>query len=141
MDNIRSTAKSLDGTFWIGNRDDSVYGIFMPDTSLYTNTDMPYRLTFRVYNSGYFVNADTFGYPGGIKLDGTLEILDGIHGSIQDRDTIFWNNGDVWNRVSDIPRPRLNGGALKTHMDINESSWLNSKINSAYPTWSQFPGM
>ena len=140
METVRTILNSVKNSYWIGNRSDTVYAIFVNDESLYTNTMLPYRLTYRLYNSGRYAIADSYYYNGGIDLNGNLVILDDTIGTLNGN-TIRWNNGDVWNRVSDVPRPRLNGGALKTHMDINESSWLNDKINKAYPTWSQFPGM
>ena len=90
MQNIKNTARALDGTFWTGNSNDSVYGIFQLDESLYTNTNMPYRLTFKVYKSGYYANTNTANYDGGIMMDGTLQILDGVNGTINGN-TIAWN--------------------------------------------------
>ena len=77
MQNVKNMAKALDGTYWIGNSDDTVYGIFQFDESLYTNTGMPYRLTFKEYKSGYYADTNTATYDGGIMMDGTLQILNG----------------------------------------------------------------
>jgi hypothetical protein len=141
MQNIKNTARALDSTFWIGNKNDAVYGIFQTDQSLYTNTDIPYRLTFMEYNSGLFVNADTYSYAGGILLDGTLQISGGINGSLQNPNTIFWNNGDVWNRVSDIPKPSTSYTESRNKIDERESSWLNNIINNTYKmSWNYYPG-
>jgi len=141
MEKVLDILRAVDGTYWTGNSNDSVYGIFQPDTMLYSNTEMPFRLTFRVYTSGYFATADTYGYPGGVMLDGNLQILDGLIGTFEDRNTIVWNNGEVWKRVMNVPNVRLNGNDLRDQMDENESRWLNSRINNTYKTWSQFNGM
>ncbi len=141
MQDIKNTANFLDGSFWIGNRDDTVYGIFQPDKSLYVNTHMAYRLVFRSYNSGYFVNADSFSHLGGINLDGTIEILDDTKGTMTDINTIVWNNGDVWRRVSNVPINTLDTTDIRNNIDERESSWLNGIINKVYKTtWSLYPG-
>ena len=101
---------------------------------------LPYRLTYRVYNSGHYAIADSFYYDGGIALDGRLVILDDTYGTLNGN-TIRWNNGDVWNRVSDLPQPRMNGTELQGAMDERESSWLNERMRASYPFFSQFTGM
>jgi hypothetical protein len=141
MQNIKNNARALDSTFWIGNKNDTVYGIFQNDKSLYPNTDIPYRLTFIEYNSGLFVNANAYTYPGGILLNGTLQISGGINGTMQNSNTIFWNNGDVWNRVSEVPKPTTNYTDIRNKIDERESAWLNNKINNTYKTsWNYYPG-
>jgi len=141
MENVRTIFSSVKDSYWIGNRNDTVYGIFTPDETLYTNTQVPYRLTFRAYNAGRYAVADSFWYNGGVMLDGRLVILDGVYGVLEDNNVIRWNNGDVWNRVSEVPQTRLNGVELQNAMDETESAWLNSRINSTYPYYSQFQGM
>jgi len=141
METVRSILNSIKDSYWIGNRSDTVYGIFINDESLYTNTMLPYRLTYRVYNSGRYAIADSFWYDGGVSLDGRLVILDDTYGTLQGNNTIRWNNGDVWNRVSDVPQPRMNGTELQGAMDERESTWLNEKMRATYPYYSQFNGM
>jgi len=140
MQNIKNTAKSLDGTFWTGNSDDSVYGIFQTDESLYTNTGMPYRLTFKVYKTGYYANTNTATYNGGIMLDGQLQIVDGIFGKINGS-TIYWSNGDVWNLVRNVPQPTFNTQNLINKRDETESAFLNKRLNDTYRvSWNLYPG-
>ncbi len=139
MQNIKNTARALDGTFWTGNSNDSVYGIFQLDESLYTNTNMPYRLTFKVYKSGYYANTNTANYDGGIMMDGTLQILDGVNGTIKGN-TIYWTSGDVWNRVIDVPKPVYNDNLINKR-DETESAWLNKRMNDTYKvSWNLYPG-
>ena len=140
METVRTILNSVKDSYWIGNRSDAVYGIFVNDESLYTNTMLPYRLTYRVYNAGRYAIADSFWYDGGIALDGRLVILDDTYGTL-DGNTIRWNNGDVWNRVSEVPQPRMNGTELQGAMDERESAWLNERIRATYPYFSQFQGM
>lgn len=140
METVRTILNSVKDSYWIGNRNDTVYGIFVNDESLYTNTMLPYRLTYRVYNAGRYAIADSFWYDGGVSLDGRLVILDDIIGTLEGN-TIRWSNGDIWNRVSDVPQSRLNGTELQGAMDERESAWLNEKMRSAYPYYSQFNGM
>jgi len=140
METVRTILNSVKDSYWIGNRNDTVYGIFVNDESLYTNTMLPYRLTYRVYNAGRYAIADSFWYDGGVSLDGRLVILDDIIGTLEGN-TIRWSNGDIWNRVSDLPQSRLNGTELQGAMDERESAWLNEKMRSAYPYYSQFNGM
>jgi hypothetical protein len=140
METVRTILNSVKDSYWIGNRSDTVYGIFINDESLYTNTMLPYRLTYRVYNSGRYAIADSFWYDGGVSLDGRLVILDDTYGTLQGN-TIRWNNGDIWNRVSDVPQPRMNGTELQNAMDERESSWLNERMRATYPYFSQFNGM
>ena len=140
METVRTILNSVKDSYWIGNRNDTVYGIFVNDESLYTNTMLPYRLTYRVYNAGRYAIADSFWYDGGVSLDGRLVILDDIIGTLEGN-TIRWSNGDIWNRVSDLPQSRLNGTELQGAMDEKESAWLNEKMRSAYPYYSQFNGM
>jgi len=140
METVRTILNSVKDSYWIGNRTDTVYGIFVNDETLYTNTMLPYRLTYRVYNSGRYAIADSFYYDGGISLDGNLVILDDTVGTLEGN-TIRWNNGDIWNRVSDVPQPRMNGIELQDAMDERESAWLNERITRAYPFFSQFQGM
>jgi len=141
METVRTILNSVKDSYWIGNRSDTVYGIFVNDESLYTNTMLPYRLTYRVYNAGRYAIADSFWYDGGVSLDGRLVILDDTYGTLQGNNTIRWNNGDVWNRVSDVPQPRMNGTELQGAMDERESSWLNERMRATYPYFSQFNGM
>lgn len=141
MENVRTIVNSVKDSYWIGNRNDTVYGIFVPDETLYTNVDVPYRLTIRAYNSGRYAVADSFWYDGGVMLDGRLVILDGVYGTLEGRNVIRWNNGDVWGRVTDVPQPRLNGVELQNSMDERESAWLNERMRSVYPYYSQFQGM
>jgi hypothetical protein len=139
MQNIKNTARALDGTFWTGNSNDSVYGIFQSDQSLYTNTNMPYRLTFKVYKSGYYANTNTATYDGGIMMDGTLQILDGVNGTINGN-TIYWTSGDVWNKVTDVPKPVFNPNLINKR-DETESAWLNKRMNDTYKvSWNLYPG-
>jgi len=139
MQNIKNTARALDGTFWTGNSNDSVYGIFQSDESLYTNTNMPYRLTFKVYKSGYYSNTNTSTYEGGIMMDGTLKILDGVNGTINGN-TIYWTSGDVWNKVIDVPKPVYNPNLINKR-DETESAWLNKRMNDTYRvSWNLYPG-
>jgi hypothetical protein len=140
METVRTILNSVKDSYWIGNRSDAVYAIFVNDESLYTNTMLPYRLTYRVYNSGRYAIADSFWYDGGIALDGRLVILDDTIGTL-DGNTIRWSNGDVWNRVSEVPQPRMNGTELQGAMDERESSWLNERMRASYPYFSQFTGM
>jgi hypothetical protein len=140
MQNIKITARALDGTFWTGNSNDSVYGIFQSDESLYTNTGMPYRLTFKVYKSGYYANTNTATYDGGIMFDGTLQILNGVNGTLNG-DVIYWTNGDVWNKVKDVPQPLFNTQQLINKRDETESAWLNRRLNDTYRvSWNLYPG-
>lgn len=141
MENVRTILNSVKDSYWIGNRSDTVYAIFVNDESLYTNTMLPYRLTYRLYNAGRYAIADSFWYDGGIALDGRLVILDDTYGTIEGNNTIRWNNSDVWNRVSDVPQPRMNGVELQGAMDERESLWLNERITRAYPYFTQFQGM
>lgn len=141
MENVRTIVNSVKDSFWIGNRNDTVYGIFIPDETLYTNNQVPYRLTFRAYNQGRYAVADSFWYDGGVMLDGRLVILDDTYGVLEGTNIIRWNNGDVWNRVTEVPQPRMNGTDLQTQMDERESRWLNERMSSAYPYYSQFQGM
>jgi hypothetical protein len=140
METVRTILNSVKDSYWIGNRTDTVYAIFVNDESLYTNTMLPYRLTYRLYNAGRYAIADSFYYDGGIALDGRLVILDDTYGTLEGN-TIRWNNSDVWNRVSDLPQPRLNGTELQGAMDLKESAWLNGKMTEAYPYYTQFNGM
>lgn len=141
MQNIKNMAKALDGTYWVGNSEDTIYGIFQFDESLYTNTDMPYRLTFKEYKSGYYADTNTATYDGGIMIDGTLQILNGISATIQDRNTIYWSNGDVWNRINNIPQPTFNTQNLINKRDETESAWLNKRMNDTYKvSWNMYPG-
>ena len=140
MENVRTILNSVKDSYWIGNRSDAVYAIFVNDETLYTNTILPYRLTYRLYNAGRYAIADSYYYDGGIALDGRLVILDDIIGTLEGN-TIRWSNGDVWNRVSDVPQPRMNGVELQGAMDERESAWLNGKMREAYPYYSQFNGM
>ena len=140
METVRTILNSVKDSYWIGNRSDTVYAIFVNDESLYTNTMLPYRLTYRLYNSGRYAIADSFWYDGGIALDGKLVILDDTIGTL-DGNTIRWSNGDVWNRVSEVPQPRMNGVELQGAMDERESSWLNERMRASYPFFSQFTGM
>ena len=141
MQNVKNMAKALDGTYWIGNSDDTVYGIFQFDESLYTNTGMPYRLTFKEYKSGYYANTNTATYDGGIMMDGTIQILNGVNATIKDRNTIYWTNGDVWNRVNNIPQPFFNTHDLINKRDETESAWLNGRLNDTYRvSWNMYPG-
>lgn len=141
MENIRTILKTVKDSYWTGNRNDTVYGIFTPDETLYTNNAVPYRLTFRAYNAGRYAIADTFYYEGGVMLDGKLVILDDTYGTLEGVNRIRWNNGDIWNRVSDVPPVRQNGTELQDSMDQRESSWLNERMRAAYPYYSQFNGM
>ena len=140
METVRTILNSVKDSYWIGNRSDTVYAIFVNDESLYTNTMLPYRLTYRLYNSGRYAIADSYYYDGGIALDGKLVILDDTIGTL-DGNTIRWSNGDVWNRVSEVPQPRMNGVELQGAMDERESSWLNERMRATYPFFSQFTGM
>jgi hypothetical protein len=140
METVRTILNSVKNSYWIGNRSDTVYAIFVNDESLYTNTMLPYRLTYRLYNSGRYAIADSYYYNGGIDLNGNLVILDDTIGTLNGN-TIRWNNGDIWNRVSEVPQPRMNGTELQGAMDERESSWLNERITRAYPYFSQFTGM
>lgn len=140
MENVRTILNSVKDSYWIGNRSDTIYAIFVNDESLYTNTMLPYRLTYRLYNAGRYAIADSYYYDGGIALDGRLVILDDIIGTLEGN-TIRWSNGDVWNRVSEVPQPRMNGVELQGAMDQTESAWLNGKMRAAYPYYSQFNGM
>ena len=140
METVRNILNSVKNSYWIGNRSDTVYAIFVNDESLYTNTMLPYRLTYRLYNSGRYAIADSFYYDGGIALDGRLVILDDTIGTL-DGNTIRWSNGDVWNRVSEVPQPRMNGVELQGAMDERESAWLNERMRASYPYFSQFNGM
>ena len=140
METVKTILKSVKDSYWIGNRSDTVYAIFVNDESLYTNTMLPYRLTYRVYNAGRYAIADSFWYDGGISLDGRLVILENIIGTLEGN-TIRWSNGDIWNRVSDVPHPRMNGTELQGAMDERESSWLNERMRKTYPYYSQFNGM
>jgi hypothetical protein len=140
METVRTILNSVKDSYWIGNRNDTVYGIFVNDETLYTNTMLPYRLTYRVYNAGRYAIADSFWYDGGVSLDGRLVILDDIIGTLEGN-RIRWSNGDIWNRVSDVPQSRLNGTELQGAMDEKESAWLNEKMRAAYPYYSQFNGM
>ena len=140
METVRTILNSVKDSYWIGNRSDAVYAIFVNDETLYTNTMLPYRLTYRVYNSGRYAIADSFWYDGGIALDGKLVILDDTIGTL-DGNTIRWSNGDVWNRVSEVPQPRMNGVELQGAMDERESSFLNERMRATYPFFSQFTGM
>ena len=140
MQSIKNTARSLDGTFWVGDSNDSIYGIFQDDESLYTNTGMPYRLTFKVYKSGYYANTNTATYNGGIMLDGTLQILNGVNGTINNG-AIYWNSGDVWRRVKDVPKPTFNFMDQINNRDETESAWLNKRLNDTYRvSWNLYPG-
>ena len=140
MENVRTILNSVKDSYWIGNRSDTIYAIFVNDESLYTNTMLPYRLTYRLYNAGRYAIADSYYYEGGIALDGRLVILDDIIGTLEGN-TIIWSNGDILNRVSDVPQPRMNGTELQNAMDERESAWLNGKMRAAYPYFSQFNGM
>lgn len=140
METVRTILNSVKDSYWIGNRSDTVYAIFVNDESLYTNTMLPYRLTYRVYNAGRYAIADSFWYDGGISLDGRLIILENIIGTLEGN-TIRWSNGDIWNRVSDVPQPRMNGTELQGVMDKTESAWLNERMRETYPYYSQFQGM
>jgi hypothetical protein len=140
MENVRTILNSVKDSYWIGNRNDTVYAIFVNDESLYTNTMLPYRLTYRLYNAGRYSIADSYYYDGGIALNGRLVILDDIIGTLEGN-TIRWSNGDVWNRVSDVPQPRMNGVELQNAMDERESAFLNERMRATYPYYSQFNGM
>ena len=48
METVRTILNSVKDSYWIGNRSDTVYAIFVNDESLYTNTMLPYRLTYRL---------------------------------------------------------------------------------------------
>ena len=140
MQKNKNLAKTLDGTFWTGVSNDSVYGIFQDDESLYTNTMMPHRLTFKVYSSGYYANTNTATYDGGVMMDGTLQILDGINGTV-DGDIIYWTSGDVWNKVKNIPKPEFNVRENINKRDETESAWLNKRLNDTYRvSWNMYPG-
>lgn len=140
MQNVKNMARSLDGTYWIGNSDDTVYGIFQFDESLYTNTYMPYRLTFKEYKSGFYADTNTSTYDGGIMLDGTLQILNGINATIKGG-KIYWSNGDIWNKVNNIPKPLFNTQDLINKRDETESAWLNKRLNDTYRvSWNMYPG-
>jgi hypothetical protein len=141
MENVRTIVNAVKDSFWIGNRTDTVYGVFVPDETLYTNVNVPYRLTFRAYNAGRYSVADSFWYNGGVMLDGRLVILDDTYGVLEGNSRIRWNNGDIWNRVSSVPAVRENGTELQDSMDERESRWLNARMNATYPYFSQFTGM
>jgi hypothetical protein len=141
MENVRTIVNAVKDSFWIGNRDDTVYGVFTPDETLYTNNAVPYRLTFRAYNAGRYAVADSFWYDGGVMTDGRLVILDDTYGVLEGNNRIRWNNGDVWNRVSSVPAVRENGTELQDSMDQRESAWLNQRMRETYPYFTQFNGM
>lgn len=140
METVRTIINSVKDSYWIGNRTDTVYGISATDEALYTNTMLPRRLTYRIYNSGRYAIADSYYYNGGISLDGKLVILENTIGTLEGN-TIRWSNGDVWNRVSDIPQPRMNGVELQNAMDERESTFLNERMRATYPYFTQFNGM
>ena len=141
MENVRTIFNSVKGSFWTGNRNDTVYGIFVPDETLYTNSQVPYRFTYRAYNAGRYAIADSFWYDGGVTLDGKLVISEYIYGTLEGQNKITWSNGDVWNRVLEIPPVTSNGVDLQYEMDGRESRWLNDRMNATYPYYTQFNGM
>jgi hypothetical protein len=142
MQTVQVVVSKIMNTYWIGSRNDCVYGIFPLSDAMYPNVDYPVDLDVRTFVPGAKFSADTYRNRGGILLNGTIS-LNGLTGILTSDLTINWSNGDVWNRTENTTQPLLNkySPQVSRWMAEKESEQYSKRIENRYPVYSQYQGL
>ena len=139
MERASVTVKALgENSFWVSKSKQAIFGIFLWSNNVQPNAQYPYQLRIMIYTPSDNYLADTKSYYGGVGIDGTINTTDftyGLVGTMRDKNTIVWNDGDTWTRTALPAATSINqyNPAAVYQEAVQQSKNFNEIYNRAYP--------
>lgn len=124
-------------SYWVCNKQKTVYGLFLYSPYAFPNRSHPYQLRIRAFQpSSELFYAYSTDYLGGISNAGTIDATDyGWQGQLMSPTQIVWQDGSVWTRKEMPADHRINQySALGNFQQAERNSQAYSQMmDRAYP--------
>ena len=133
------TAKAISPkSYWVSPSQNTVFSIELTSPFAVPNYGMPYQLIVSAYSPTPMFYAQSFGYHGGIDINGDINFINAVEqsvGRLLGTNQIIWEDGRVWIRTS-VPANRgVNPRAPEVVLDqaARFSEIFNDRYEAAYP--------
>jgi len=144
MSRAAQTAQILgEVSHWISPAKNGVYALYLYSPYAFPNSEYPYQLRVWAYQPSANFYADSQQWIGGIAVDGTIsttEMNNSWRGTLINKNQIMWNDGSIWIRTNVPSQLGTNpySPAAAYQQAANESAFLNTQYNRAYPNLYKF---